>query len=60
MHEPSEHTIDGKHYPLELHFVHIADASGCESLTNKLTVLGVFAEIDDSQENYFFTMWENE
>lgn len=25
-HAPSEHTIDGKHYPLEIHLVHLNDA----------------------------------
>ncbi|MGP1309334.1 MAG: carbonic anhydrase [Phycisphaerales bacterium] len=33
-HAPSEHTVDGKHYPVELHFVH-ADAAG------NLAVVGV-------------------
>jgi len=25
MHAPSEHTVDGKHYDLEFHFVHVID-----------------------------------
>jgi len=25
-HAPSEHTIDGRHFPLEIHFVHVNDA----------------------------------
>jgi carbonic anhydrase len=25
-HAPSEHTVDGKHFPLEIHFVHVNDA----------------------------------
>ncbi len=37
-HAPSEHTIDGKHYPLELHFVH-------RSQTQRMAVVGVFFEI---------------
>jgi carbonic anhydrase len=36
-HAPSEHTIDGRHYPMELHLVHRADSG-------ELAVLGVFIE----------------
>ncbi|KNC47483.1 carbonic anhydrase [Thecamonas trahens ATCC 50062] len=36
-HTPSEHTVNGMHYPLEMHVVH-ADAS------NNLAVLGIFFE----------------
>jgi carbonic anhydrase len=36
-HAPSEHTIDGRHYPMELHLVHRAQAG-------ELAVLGVFVE----------------
>jgi carbonic anhydrase len=36
-HSPSEHTVNGKHYPLEMHFVH-------KSADNKLAVVGVFVE----------------
>jgi len=47
----SEHTIDGKSYPLELHMVHknIHDYNVSESLTheNGLTVLGFKFEISD-------------
>ena len=37
-HYPSEHTIDGKKYPLEMHLVHQ------EEETDNLVVLGVFIE----------------
>jgi len=37
-HTPSEHTVNGKHYPLELHLVH-ADEEG------NLAVLGVFFKV---------------
>ncbi len=40
-HSPSEHTIDGKHTPLEMHLVH-RDASG------KLAVVGVMIEEGDA------------
>ena len=40
-HAPSEHTVEGKNYPLELHIVH-ADAN-----TGALgTVIGIFFEIN--------------
>lgn len=34
-HTPSEHEINGKHYPLEVHFVHKTDA-------NEIAVVGIF------------------
>ena len=36
-HSPSEHTVKGKHYPMEVHFVH-------KSATGALAVVGVFIE----------------
>lgn len=36
-HGPSEHTVNGKNYPLEIHYVHKADDGA-------LAVLGIFAE----------------
>ncbi len=36
-HTPSEHTVDGEHYPLTAHFVHASDAG-------ELAVLGVMFE----------------
>jgi carbonic anhydrase len=41
-HSPSEHTVDGQHFPMEMHLVH-ADAKG------HLTVVGVF--IKEGAEN---------
>lgn len=41
-HHPSEHTLDGEHAPLEIHFVH-KDASGA------LLVMGVF--VNEGAEN---------
>ena len=37
-HSPSEHTVDGRHYPMEVHFVHMARDGA-------LAVVGVFAEV---------------
>jgi carbonic anhydrase len=36
-HAPSEHTVDGRHYPLEIHYVHA-------SPDGKLAVVGLFVE----------------
>lgn len=36
-HTPSEHTLDGKHYPMEVHFVH-------QSKAGNLAVIGMFVE----------------
>ena len=41
-HTPSEHTVDGEHYPMEVHFVHQNDAG-------ELAVVGVM--IDSGNEN---------
>ena len=39
MHSPSEHTIDGEHYDLELHLVH-SDYEG-----HHLAVVGIFFDV---------------
>jgi carbonic anhydrase len=43
VHAPSEHTIDGKHAPLELHFVH-------KSAKGALAVVGVLVEPGEANE----------
>lgn len=40
LHSPSEHTVDGASYPLEIHFVH-------ENAAGQLAVLGVFVREGD-------------
>ena len=40
-HAPSEHTVDGKHYDLELHIVHQIYGS------TDLAVLGIFFDVED-------------
>lgn len=42
-HDPSEHTIEGVHYPAELHLVH-------KSKTGKLAVVGIVLEIGNGKE----------
>ncbi len=42
-HEGSEHTVDGKQYPMEVHLVH-------QSEVGELAVIGVFMDIGDPNE----------
>lgn len=46
-HEPSEHTINGIRYPLEMHLVHI-------SKDNKIAVLAIMAKEGESSEPFTF------
>ena len=46
MHALSEHTIDGKHTELEIHFVHTTDDA---SAANKVLVVGVFFKVEAGQ-----------
>lgn len=48
-HAPSEHTVDGKHYPLEAHLVH-------KSEDGKLAVVGVFMKEGNSND-FLETVW---
>eukprot|EP01127_Copromyxa_protea_P019767 TRINITY_DN648_c0_g3_i1.p1 TRINITY_DN648_c0_g3~~TRINITY_DN648_c0_g3_i1.p1 ORF type:complete len:304 (-),score=49.17 TRINITY_DN648_c0_g3_i1:57-968(-) len=43
-HSPSEHTVDGKSFPLEVHFVHINPE------TRELAVVGFFYEIGEESK----------
>ena len=50
-HSPSEHTVNGRHYPMEMHLVHL-------SQDKKLAVIGVF--IEEGQHNEAFdNIWNN-
>lgn len=50
-HSPSEHTVAGKHFPMEMHMVH-------KSADGKLAVVGVF--IEEGQVNAAFEpVWAN-
>ncbi|GJM29391.1 MAG: carbonic anhydrase [Cyclobacteriaceae bacterium] len=44
-HTPSEHTVDGQHFPLEVHFVHQSD-------DKSLAVLGVLVQEGDEDPNF--------
>ena len=50
-HSPSEHTVHGKHYPMEMHFVH-------KSPSGALAVVGVFIE-QGAHNKAFDPIWEN-
>jgi len=44
-HAPSEHTIDGKHFPLEIHLVHQSDSG-------ELAVIGVLVEEGSEHQGF--------
>lgn len=44
-HEPSEHVINGQHFPAEVHFVHINE-------DGRIAVLGVAIEIGEEHPNF--------
>jgi carbonic anhydrase len=50
-HSPSEHTVDGKHFPMEMHLVH-------KSTAGKLAVVGVFIA-EGSHNKAFDPIWAN-
>lgn len=50
-HAPSEHTVHGKHYPMEMHFVH-------KSESGTLAVVGVFIE-KGTHNTAFDPIWAN-
>ena len=48
-HAPSEHTIDGRRYDLEVHIVHSvsSDYQYVDTLTRSLAVIGILFEVDE-------------
>lgn len=50
-HSPSEHTVGGKHYPMEMHLVH-------KSPAGQLSVIGVFIE-EGAHNAAFDPVWSN-
>ena len=50
-HAPSEHTVDGRHFPMEMHLVH-------QSATGELAALGVFIE-EGAHNLAFDPVWAN-
>lgn len=55
-HSPSEHTVDGKQYDLEMHIVHTQEGySASSSDNNKLGVYGFFFDVSkggDSENDF--------
>jgi carbonic anhydrase len=49
-HAPSEHTVDGEHFPMEMHFVHQAEDGG-------LVVVGVFVA-EGEEDPSIAAIWE--
>lgn len=41
-HSPSEHTVDGRRFPLEMHMVYKPQPQGRHSVRNKVAVIGIF------------------
>lgn len=64
MHIPSEHTVNGHRYDMELHFIHDLDLSysrGNNPFGNrKATVVGVFFEIDNFEGDAVIDEWSFE
>jgi carbonic anhydrase len=50
-HSPSEHTVQGEHYVMEMHLVHKSDSG-------KLAVIGVFVE-EGEHNQAFDAVWQN-
>ena len=50
-HSPSEHTVEGKHFPMEMHLVH-------KSTAGDLAVIGVFLE-EGEHNPAFDALWRN-
>lgn len=48
-HSPSEHTVDGKNYDLELHMVHSDVKTGAPG-----AVIGIFFSVDDTAGDNIF------
>ena len=60
-HTPSEHTVGGKNYDLEVHFVHKiagSDANGQSILLG--AIVGVFFDTSDDTPNAFIdSLWDS-
>ena len=50
MHSPSEHTIDGKLYDLEIHFVHRINDNSAHTIKS-LDVVGLLFEVITKDED---------
>lgn len=58
----SEHTVDGKHYPVEMHIVHIKEPytslDQVKDMSDGLAVLGVFIDVGDKENPSFEKLLE--
>ncbi|KAJ7551656.1 hypothetical protein O6H91_06G023500 [Diphasiastrum complanatum] len=53
LHTPSEHTVDGKSYPMEMHLTHVSDSGA-------IAIVGAFFELsanDNSKLNQYFPLF---
>ena len=60
-HSPSEHTVEGRNYDLEVHFVHYYKGSNANGQSVLLgAVLGIFFDTRDNTPNAFLdSLWDS-
>jgi len=51
-HAPSEHSVDGTLYPMEMHIVHTHE----EFAASRFSVIGVFFEVGDEENEYIASL----
>lgn len=58
LHTPSEHTIEGKHFDVEVHLVMEVVSEDKSKTEHGLTVLGFLFDHGSEEENSFFKEWD--